>query len=186
VAGDLEQSTRGLVVLAAGGHQAALVDLAVFEEQRLESGSFWMSVMELVSSHPFLCKRAAALRDYHQPGSVQPVKRNVFAYVLAPLFGIAAGPVGGAGAGMLVVAMVGIMSVMGIYGVRKYIAAAKHPDLGAELSPVETDDDDTANPNAGSRPTTVPLGSAVDLPDQRQPPPSRLDPNRRRRLLPQP
>jgi Zn-dependent protease with chaperone function len=184
VAGDLEQSTRGLVVLAAGGSHAAMVDLAAFEEQRLESGSFWMSVMELVSSHPFLCKRAAALRDYHQPGTVQPVPRNVFAYALAPLFGIVAGPAGGAGAGMMVVALVGVMATMGIYGVRKYIEAAKHADLGAEQSPVQADDDATSNPNAGSRSMAVPLGSAVDSPDPpRQPLPTRFDPNRRRRPL---
>jgi len=125
VAGDLEQSARGLAVLAAGGKQAASVDLAAFEEQRLESGSFWMSVLELVSSHPYLCKRAAALREFAQPGSVKPVARNALAYPLAPLFGVAAAPAGGANAAMIVVLMVGIMTVLAIRGVRQFEERAK-------------------------------------------------------------
>ncbi len=184
VASDLEQSTRGLAVLAAGGRHAASVDLAAFEEQRLESGSFWMSVMELVSSHPFLCKRAAALREYQRPGTVEPVSRNVFAYILAPLFGIAAAPAGGAGAGMMVLAVVGVLSAMAIFGARKYIEAAKHADLGAEQSPFGTEGA-TSNPYGNSRSMVLPLGSAYDDPPPRQPPPGRFDPNRRR-PLPQP
>jgi Zn-dependent protease with chaperone function len=119
VAGDLEQSARGLAVLAAG-RQAAQVDLRAFEEQRLESGSFWMSIFELVSSHPYLCKRAAALREFSQPGSVSAVSRNVWAYPLAPLLGVAGAPAGGASAGMMVMLVVGIMAVVAIQGVRKF------------------------------------------------------------------
>jgi Zn-dependent protease with chaperone function len=184
VASDLEQSTRGLAVLAAGGRHAASVDLAAFEEQRLESGSFWMSVMELVSSHPFLCKRAAALREYQRPGTVEPVSRNVFAYILAPLFGIAAAPTGGAGAGMMVLAMVGVLSAMAIFGARKYIEAAKHADLGAEQSPFGTAGA-TSNPYGNTRSMVLPLGSAGDDSPPRPPPPGRFDPNRRR-IAPQP
>jgi Zn-dependent protease with chaperone function len=86
-AGDLEQSTRGLAVLAAGGAHAGAVDLGAFEAQRLETGSFWMSTWELSSTHPYLCKRVAALREYAQPGSVKDIGRNPLAYPLAPLLG---------------------------------------------------------------------------------------------------
>jgi Zn-dependent protease with chaperone function len=186
VAGDLEQSTRGLAVLAAGGKAAASVDLAAFEEQRLESGSFWMSVMELVSSHPFLCKRAAALREYQRPGTVQPVARNVVAYFLAPFFGVAAAPAGGAGAGLMVLAMVGFLSAMGIFGVRKYIEAAKQASFGGQENAIGTDSA-AVNPYATPRSMVLPLGSAVDYTSTtpRPPPPGRLDPNRRR-VTPQP
>jgi Zn-dependent protease with chaperone function len=125
VAGDLEQSARGLVVLAAGGKQAGSVDLAAFEEQRLESGFFWMSVLELVSSHPYLCKRAAAIREFVHPGTVRPVARNVFAYPLAPVLGVAAGPAAGAGAAMVVALVVGILAATAIGGVRKFAEQAK-------------------------------------------------------------
>lgn len=123
VAGDLEQSMRGLAVLAAGGRHANEVDLAAFEEQRLESGSFWMSVLELVSSHPFLCKRAAALREYVRPGSAQPVTRNVLAYPLAPLFGVAAAPAGGASASLALV-VIAVFALTALQGVRKYVEQA--------------------------------------------------------------
>ena len=126
VAGDIEQAARGLAVLAAGGRHAAWVDLAAFEEQRLESGSFWMSVLELVSSHPYLCKRAAALREWSQPGSVTPVSRNALAYPLAPFFGLAAAPAGGAaGAVVMVIAFVGIMAAVAVQGVRQYMQQVK-------------------------------------------------------------
>jgi Zn-dependent protease with chaperone function len=84
VVGDLEPSTRALAILASGGKHAAEIDLAAFEEQRLETGSFVMSLAELGAGHPFLCKRAAALRDFSRPGTVEPVRRNALAYLFAP------------------------------------------------------------------------------------------------------
>jgi type II secretory pathway pseudopilin PulG len=84
-------------------------------EQRLESGGFWSAVLELVSSHPYLCKRVAALQEFHQPGSTVPVHRNVLAYPLAPIFGLAAAGTGGGAAGLLVmVALVGIIAAIAI------------------------------------------------------------------------
>jgi Zn-dependent protease with chaperone function len=50
VAGDLEQSMRGLAVLAAGGRLASRVDLAAFAAQRIETGRFWAAVLELNAS----------------------------------------------------------------------------------------------------------------------------------------
>jgi Zn-dependent protease with chaperone function len=91
VVGQLEPALRGLAVLAAGGRLAGALDLAEFVRQRDESGRFWMAVRELCSSHPYLCKRAAALQELVTPGAAQPVGRNPLAYPLAPLFGITAG-----------------------------------------------------------------------------------------------
>src|SRR5512138_741318 len=84
-AGDLEQSMRGLVVLAAGGKIAARVDLAAFASQREESGGFWATVLELTSFHPLLSKRVAELQNVHSPGAVQPVRRSVAGWIFAPM-----------------------------------------------------------------------------------------------------
>lgn len=115
VVGEAEAAMRGLMVLAAGGKHGAQADLVAFIEQCREAGQFWPSVLELVSSHPFLCKRVAALQERHQPGSVTPIRRNPLAYPLAPFLGLAAaGPASG-GAGLLVVvAVIGIIAAIAI------------------------------------------------------------------------
>jgi Zn-dependent protease with chaperone function len=113
ISGDLEQSKRALVVLAAGGTLAQRADLDEFIAQRNESGGFWMAVYELVSSHPYLCKRAAALQELGAPGTVRPVGRNPFAYPLAPVLGAGAG-VGLSSAVWLVAAVIGITAAIAI------------------------------------------------------------------------
>jgi Zn-dependent protease with chaperone function/type II secretory pathway pseudopilin PulG len=114
--GDVESSMRGLVVLAAGGKHAARADLRAFMEQRLETGQFWSATLELVSSHPYLCKRVAALQELSQPGSAAPVGRNPLAYPLAPILGSMATVPGGGGVGGLLamVAIVGIIAAIAI------------------------------------------------------------------------
>jgi Zn-dependent protease with chaperone function len=87
----LEPSLRGLAVLAAGGKLAATVNLEEFMRQRAETGRFWMAVRELCASHPYLCKRAAALHELAMPGTAQPVGRNPLAFPLAPILGISVG-----------------------------------------------------------------------------------------------
>jgi len=87
---ELEPAMRGLVVLAAGGRYAGEVNLAAFAAQREESGRFWMATTELMSSHPFLCKRVAELQNIVHPGTVKPVPRTPLAYPLAPILGMSA------------------------------------------------------------------------------------------------
>jgi Zn-dependent protease with chaperone function/Tfp pilus assembly protein PilE len=129
-AGDLDQAMRGLVVLAAGGRIAARVDLAAFTAQREEAGTFWPTVLELTSFHPFLCKRAAALQELSAPGTVRPVRRSVAGGVLAPALGALAG---GAGAAPLVmVAMIGMLAAIAIPNFVKYQLRAK--DEGAKAA----------------------------------------------------
>jgi Zn-dependent protease with chaperone function len=113
VCGGLEPAARGLVVLAAGGKAAASADLEAYLLQRWETGGFWPAVVELGSSHPFLCKRVAALYEYVKPGSLKPVSRNPLAYPFAPFLGFAAAG-GGAGGGLLVIAMIGILAAVAI------------------------------------------------------------------------
>ncbi len=132
VVGDLEASMRGLVVLAAGGRRAAQADLQAFMEQRRETGRFWSAVLELVSSHPYLCKRVGALKEFHQPGSVEPVGRNILAYPLAPVLGFAAMGTGGGAAGLIVmVAVIGIVAAIAIPSLlRARVAANESATMG--------------------------------------------------------
>lgn len=88
--GELEPSLRGLAVLAAGGKLAQRIDLGECMKQCLEAGEFWMAVRELCSTHPYLCKRMAVLSD-QPPRGLRSVRRNPFAYVVAPLFGLSVG-----------------------------------------------------------------------------------------------
>lgn len=139
VVGDLEPSVRALTVLAAGGKLSQQVDLAAFVAQREETGGFWMAVCELVSSHPYLCKRVGALQEWIRPGSVQPVGRNPFAYLLAPFLGAG---VGGAGAGgvMVFAAVIGMMAAIAIPSFLKFQEQAR----AAQAAQQQQSDDSAA------------------------------------------
>jgi Zn-dependent protease with chaperone function len=123
-AGDLEQAMRGLVVLSAGGRIAARVDLAAFASQRLESGGFWATVLELTSYHPLLCKRAGALQEIEAPGTVPPVRRSVAGWILAPFLGSLGGGVGGGGP-IVAVAIIGILAAIAIPNFVRFQLRAK-------------------------------------------------------------
>ncbi len=114
VIGDPEAAMRGLVVLAAGGKQAARADLGEFMQQRLETGGFWSAVVELGSTHPYLCKRVAALQELVQPGSAPSVGRNPLAYPFAPFFAFGGAAAGGLASLLFVVAMIGIVAAIAI------------------------------------------------------------------------
>lgn len=91
VVADLEASMRGLCVLAAGGKLSAQVNLQAFMAQREQTGTFWMAVHELVATHPYLCKRVAALHELEAPGTLRPVRRSAASWVFAPMMGMASG-----------------------------------------------------------------------------------------------
>ena len=131
---DPEAAMRGLVVLAAGGKLAARANLGAFATQRLETGGFWMAVLELAASHPFLCKRVAALRAAALPDArVQPVRRNPFAWPLAPVLGGLAGG-GSAGGAMVAVAIVGILAAIAIPNFLKFQEKARAARGAVEAS----------------------------------------------------
>jgi Zn-dependent protease with chaperone function/Tfp pilus assembly protein PilE len=130
-AGDLEQSQRGLVVLAAGGRIAARVDLAAFASQRQESGGFWATVLELTSFHPLLSKRVAGLQEVHAPGTVRPVPRSKAGAVLAPFLGAMGG--GAGGAPLVAVAIVGVLAAIAIPNFVRYQLRAKEATASSAL-----------------------------------------------------
>lgn len=123
--GELEPALRGLAVLAAGGKLAAEVNLPAFMEQREETTGFVPATLELLSSHPYLCKRAAALQEWLAPGTAPEVSRNPLAYPFAPLFSVFAGGGGAAGAGLVVVMVIGMLAAIAIPNFIKYTERSK-------------------------------------------------------------
>ena len=116
--GGLEPAMRGLAVLAGAGRSAAELNLPMFMAQRHDTGAFWMAVLELNSTHPYLCKRAAALQEFTAPGSVKPVRRTPLAYPLAPVFGFA---VAGTGAApIMTIVVIGMLAAIAIPNFKKF------------------------------------------------------------------
>lgn len=119
----LEPALRGLGVLAAGGKVAQEMNLEAFAAQRNESGHFWMATAELCMSHPYLCKRVAALQELRQPGTVLSPSRNPLAYPLAPLLGFSLG--GPSSVALIMVVYLGILSAIAIPNFLKFQQRAR-------------------------------------------------------------
>jgi hypothetical protein len=100
-----------------------MLDLDAFVDQRRESGHFWMAVYELNSTHPFLPKRVAAIREFATPGTHRALGRNVAAYPLAPMFGVMVG--GPAAVPMLLVLYIGIVAAIALPAFKKTIQQAE-------------------------------------------------------------
>ena len=130
--GDTEQAMRGLTVLAAGGRLAQAADLEAFMAQADEAGHFWMAVNELGASHPYLCKRVAAVKEYVAPGSTRVAGRNPLAYPLAPFLAVGGGGAGLGGA-MVVVAIIGILAAIAIPNFVRYQERAREAAAAAAL-----------------------------------------------------
>jgi Zn-dependent protease with chaperone function len=140
---ELEPAMRGLVVLAAGGKYAGEVNLQAFAEQRAESGRFWMATTELMSSHPFLCKRVAELQALVHPGTVAPVPRTPLAYPLAPILGMTAP--GSSGVVFLLLLYLGVVFAFAAKEFRSRLAqagAATPPGLQLPFAPKGEDESD--------------------------------------------
>ncbi len=159
---ELEPSLRGLCVLAAG-RLAGRADLQAFSDQRSASGGFWMSIFELVSTHPYLCKRAAALQEFAAPGTVKPVPRNALAYPLAPFLGFAAA--GNMQAGFLVmIFFLAYVFAMAVPAFKQYQRVAGGAAAASHRRSLEAEDV-----------YSQPNGPGIDRRDvgQRKSPPSR-------------
>jgi len=131
-AGDLEQAQRGVVVLAAGGRVASQVDLTAFASQQEGTGGFWSTVLELTSSHPFLCKRVAALAALTNPAAARPVPRSVAGAVLAPMLGGLGGGAAGV-APLMMVAVIGMLAAIAIPNFIRYQLRSKEAAGTADL-----------------------------------------------------
>ena len=61
---DLRAAELGLTILAVGGRIAPHIDREVYLEQQQELRGFWMGFAQLMSTHPPLMKRIAAVAEF--------------------------------------------------------------------------------------------------------------------------
>lgn len=115
-----QSATRALAVLAAGTRRWQTLNTDAYVAQCAQSGGFWMSLNELASDYPWLCKRMARL---HNPGQRLP-SRHPFAWFLA-IFMPRVGPGGPLVSLMMLFAMVGILAAIAIPSYVDYQARAK-------------------------------------------------------------
>jgi Zn-dependent protease with chaperone function/type II secretory pathway pseudopilin PulG len=109
-----------LLLPSAWLKRAKNIDLDAYGEQRRESGSFWMTIVQTGSTHPYTFNRIAYLRSLYWE-EIQPVRQNIFWILLAPFFGISAW------SGWGIVWLMIIIAIIGIF------AAALFPSMTAYL-----------------------------------------------------
>ncbi|HYX93413.1 MAG TPA: hypothetical protein VE782_17755, partial [Myxococcaceae bacterium] len=114
------------------------------------------AIYELVSSHPYLCKRVAELKNLEAPGSVRVAARNPLSYPFAPLFGGLAISGGGAAGALMIVAIVGMLAAIAVPNFLKYqqMAAQRRmqqtqmqmqaEDEGAAIERLQAEEEDAA------------------------------------------
>jgi Zn-dependent protease with chaperone function len=124
VVDDLEVSSRALTILAAGARAGRRVNLDLFVEQVTDTGRFWMAIFELNATHPFLSKRVAAMRAAKGLSATASVPRNVLAYPLAPILGIAGG-----GPVLMVVIVTYVAIFASMPTIRKYFEQKKAAEM---------------------------------------------------------
>lgn len=112
-------ATRALAVLAAGTRRWKTLNTDAYVAQCAQTGGFWMSLNELASDYPWLCKRMARL---HNPGHRLP-SRHPFAWLLA-IFMPRVGPGGPLVSLMMLFAMIGILAAIAIPSYVDYQARA--------------------------------------------------------------
>ncbi len=126
VAQDLAAASRGLAMLAAGKSLPRQMSLDAFVTQRQDANGFWAAVYELSSTHPFLPKRVAALREFVQPGTAPELARTVLAYPFAPFLG--GGAAGVTNAVLLPIFVIGLLAAIAIPNFMRYQARAKQTE----------------------------------------------------------
>jgi Tfp pilus assembly protein PilE len=113
-------AARALAVLAAGTKRWKLLDTESYIAQCQQTGGFWMSLNELASDYPWLCKRMAHLQD---PACKLP-SRHPFAWVLA-FFMPRMGPGGPLVGLMMFFALIGILAAIAIPSYMDYTMRVK-------------------------------------------------------------
>ncbi|MDD2917094.1 MAG: M48 family metallopeptidase [Candidatus Gracilibacteria bacterium] len=85
---DKEQAIKSALILpTADKKRADAVNIDAYEEQRKESGGFWMTLVEIGASHPFSFNRVAFLRNIFGD-DVPKVSRSFWGTLLSPFFSI--------------------------------------------------------------------------------------------------
>lgn len=108
-------AAHALAVLAAGPQRWKQLNHDAFVAQCAQTGGFWMSVNELASDYPWLCKRMARLNN----PSLSLPSRHPLAWVLA-VFMPRMGPGGPLVSLMMLFATVGVLAAVAIPAYQQY------------------------------------------------------------------
>ncbi len=83
-----DQAIQGILLLpTANAKRSEKVDIDSYEEQRLESGGFWMTLVQTWSTHPFTFNRVAFVRSLFGD-KTENVSHSFFGMLLSPLFSL--------------------------------------------------------------------------------------------------
>jgi len=116
---DPASATLGLAALAAGGNRWRTVNIDRYVLQARDSSGFWMSLHELISDYPWLTKRVAAIQTLAKGNEPKQPGRHPIAWLLA-LFVPRLGVGGGAGSGIVTIAVIGILAAIAIPAYQEY------------------------------------------------------------------
>lgn len=116
---DPASATLGLAALAAGGNRWRTVNIDRYVLQARDSSGFWMSLHELISDYPWLTKRVAAVQTLAKGNEPKQPGRHPIAWLLA-LFVPRLGVGGGAGSGIVTIAVIGILAAIAIPAYQEY------------------------------------------------------------------
>jgi len=116
---DPASATLGLAALAAGGNRWRTVNIDRYVLQARDSSGFWMSLHELISDYPWLTKRVAAVQTLAKGNEPKQPARHPIAWLLA-LFVPRLGVGGGAGSGIVTIAVIGILAAIAIPAYQDY------------------------------------------------------------------
>ncbi|HEY6096060.1 MAG TPA: M48 family metallopeptidase [Gallionellaceae bacterium] len=120
---DAASAQMGLAALAAGSKRWRSMNQHAYADQTRHSSGFWMSLHELISDYPWLTKRIASVRALGQGEEAKHPGRHWFAWFLSlfiPRFGV-----GGAGSGVVVIAIIGILAAVAIPAYQDYVSKAQ-------------------------------------------------------------
>lgn len=119
-----DSAPLGLAALAAGGNRWRTINIDRYVLQTRDSSGFWMSLHELISDYPWLTKRVAAVQTLAKGNEPKQPSRHPIAWLLA-LFVPRLGVGGGAGSGIVTIAVIGILAAIAIPAYEDYTTRAK-------------------------------------------------------------